>query len=249
MRLQLDSNPEAPQARLTRCNVIYALKVMAVNLLGILYPPEVHFHEWYHDQLLLYFGQLQKIAPQFLVRTSSSTANLSHIVKQEKRALTMSTGTSRGTHTRNATTIVLDLPEYPDTEIRFNFSGERFLKFDLFVSILDFMMDLAQEDSSDSLEYTHSSSPNSPLWIFVAHNRNTGISLAYFEVLAILESIARWAVLQQIYREVFFRFIVNREEVATGCVTKPLLSKAWCQGFGRDGQALLREKVNTVSSK
>ena len=101
-------------------------------------------------------------------------------------------------------------------------------------------MKLAQLDSVDPIEDFCQANFTDLSWIFVMHNSESDVPLQGFQLLAILEAIARHSVDQARYAEMTFGFFVNGQIVAEGCVTRPELSRAWCQELGGGGSGIDR---------
>ena len=89
-------------------------------------------------------------------------------------------------------------------------------------------MTLAQLDSADPIENVSQAKTTDLTWIFVKHDSESDIPLLGFQLLAILESIARHSVNSARFAEMDFIFFVDGQSVAWGCVTRPEFSRAWC---------------------
>ena len=230
IRIRINAAAGAPEAQLVRCNFLYAIKTLAINLMNQQRLYGARFTESYRGQPL-YIGVFDNKDVPALEQSNTSSAEPSETVSQQKRALSI-----QSLDAVNATTALLTIPGSNDVDyqIQFEFCGNQVQKISIFSAILELMMTLAQLDSNDAVENISLATSTAPLWIFVMPNPESSVPLKVFELVAILESIARWAVSRRRYMEMTFDFFVNREFVAGGCVTEPNLSRAWCQGM-REG--------------
>lgn len=235
IRIRIDAVAGSPVGQLIRCNYLYAIKTLAINLMAQERLYGARFSESWRDQLL-YIGTFDnKNDIPLLEQPSNLSAYAGETVGQEKRALS-----TQSLVATNSTTIPLTIPGSNDVEyqIEFEFRGMPIQKSGIFSAILEFMMTLAQLDSDDSVENVSQTSTDSS-WIFVMHRSESTVSLKMFQLVAILESIARYAVSRRRFVEMAFDFFVNREFVAGGCVTAPDRSRAWCEGLRKGGQQSL----------
>ena len=195
------------------------------------------FTEFYRGRLL-YNGLFDnKDNVLSLAQSSNSSAGSNETAAQEKRALN-----THSLDVMNSSTTSLTIPGSDDVEYRidFDFRGDRIGKIAIFSAILEFMMTLAQLNSVDPIEDVSQANATDLSWIFVMHNSESGIPLQGFQLLAILEAIARHSVNQVCYREMTFGFFVDGQTVAEGCVTKPELSRAWCRELRGGGSGIDR---------
>ena len=248
IRIRINAAAGGPEAQLVRCNVLYAMKTLAINQLSRSSRETVsggRFIELYHDQSL-YDGVLDNKNDVLSLENSSNLATSpSGPVAQTKRALS-----THPLEASNSTISFLTIPGLNDVEytIEFKFRGTRVLKVGLFSAILGFIMTLAQLDSDSSIDNVSQSTSADLSWIYVMYNSESNVPLKQFQLVAILESIARYAVMQRRYEEMTFDFHVNGEFVAGGCVTVPDGSKAWCRGLREGSQRSLVHLGNTSSS-
>lgn len=205
------------------------MKTLAIYLMTQERVYAARFTESYRGQLL-YIGLLDSKEDVLSLAQSSnsSVADRNETVAQEKRALSIESLDSA-----NSTTTFFTIPGSNDVEykLEFEFRGVRIPKIGIFSSILELMMTMAQLDSNDPVESISQVASTDSSWIFVMHNPESNVPLQGFQVVAILESIARYAVSKWRYQETTVDFFVNQELVASGCVTVPMISRAWCQGL------------------
>ena len=240
IRIRIDAAAAAPEAQLVRCNILYAMKVVAINLMSRprdrLYG--ARFNESFRGQLL-YVGLLDnKNDVPLLEKSTNSLAGPNRTIAQGKRSLsTQALDATNSTMTTNSTMILLTIPGSNDIEYRIEFQMLYYLvpKRGIFSSILELMMILAQLDSDASIEQISQSTSTDSSWIFVTHNSESGFPLQAFQLAAILESIARYAVMKTRYVEMTFDFFGNEESIAWGCVTIPVRSREWCHGLRTSG--------------
>lgn len=228
IRIHVDAAAGSPEQQLVRCNLLYAIKTLAINLMAQDRGYGARFTESFRGQLL-YIGLFvnKNDVPLLAQSSNSSAADPNATVAQEKRAL----GTE-SLDVTNTTTTFFTIPGSNDVEykVEFEFRGDRVRKIGIFSAILEMMMTLAQLDSSDPVERVSQATLTDSSWIFVMHNTESDVPLQGFQLLAILESIARYTVSQARYQELTVNFFINRELVAGGCVTLPVASRAWCRG-------------------
>ena len=243
IRIRVNAVADAPRGQLVRCNLLYAIKTLAIAQLTRQYLFGAMFTESYHTQLL-YEGTFDNKSDfPSLQQPSNLLTDASETVAQNKRALR--------THLldpKNSSTTLLTIPGSNDVhyQVDFSFRGKPVARLGLFTAILDFMMTLAQRKSDDSLENISHKTTAHSLWIFVLHDPGTSFPLQVFQLLAILEGMARWIALRRHYREMTFSFLINGEEVARGCITAPMRSREWCREYAEADQEPL--VVSTSSS-
>ena len=195
-------------------------------------PCALRFTESYRGQLL-YDGIFDdKNDPLSLAQSSNSSANANDTAASEKRAPSI-----HALDVTNSSTTPLTIPGPANVEYRieFDFRMYRLAKVSIFSAILELMMALAQSNSADPIEVASQASPTDLAWIFVRHSSETDIPLQGFQLLAILESIARHSVNSERFGELDFDFFVDGQKVAKGCVTRPNYSRAWCHGLREGG--------------
>ncbi len=243
IRIRINAAAGGPEGQLVRCNYLYAIKTLAITLMT---QPRLYgatFTEAYRHQLL-YIGDFdnKNDAPS-LAQSNNSSADPSETIAEERRS-------TKPLGIKIPTSTPLAIPGSNDVDywIEFKFRGNRFGKIALFSAILEFMMTLAQLDSSDDIETIRQLSPTASLVIYVLPNSESSVPLQGFQLLAILESIARHAVNEERYQEMTFEFFINRELVAGGCVTVPGNSRAWCQGRREGDQQSLAGNFTSSGS-
>ena len=228
IRIRINAAQGVSQAQLVRCSILYAIKTLAIGQLTRERLYGATFIESYLGQPL-YTGVFDnKSDDPSLEQSSNSSADPSETVKQERRAL--STLVLDAT---NSTNTLLSIPGSNDVEyqIEFDFRGDRIPKIGIFSAILELMMTLAERNSDDSIQNISQATSVDSIWIFVTLDARSRFPLQVFELLAILESVARYAVVKKRYQEMTFKFFVNGGIVAEGCLTAPISSRMWCQAL------------------
>lgn len=244
IRIRINAAAGAPEAQLIRCNFLYALKTFAIDILTHRRVNGARFTESYRGQLL-YIGVLDnKNDARLLEQSTNASADHSDMIAQEKRE-----PSTQSLDTTNSTIVLFTIPGTNDDEyqIEFDYRGNSIPRMGMFSSVLEFMMTLAQVDSSSPVENINQATSTDSVWIFVIPNQGSTASLKGFQLAAILESIARNAVNKRRYWEMSFTFLVNRVIVAKGCVTAPIQSRAWCQGLMEGVQQSLMGRVSSSS--
>ena len=227
IRIRMEGAPGAPEGKLVRCNIMYAIKTLAMDMLARGRRNGAVFFLSYNGQPI-YNGIFDKKNEVALLEPSSNTsANLSEISVQKKGALS-----TRSLNTANSSSTHLSIPGSDDVEyyVNFDIRGRLVTKAGFFSAILEFMFTLAQRDSADPIEAVSQATGTDLPWIFARHVRSD-FQLQNFELLAILEGMARHVVSRGSYMELVFSFYINSNLVATGCVTKPIQSRRWCSGL------------------
>lgn len=227
IRIRMEGEAGAPEGMLVRCNIMYAIKALAIDLIIRGRLNAAIFFLSYNGQPLYQgiFDEKNEVA--LLEPPSNTSANLSEISVQKKEALS-----TRSLNTANSSSTLLSIPGSDDVEYRvaFDFRGNSVTKANFFSAILEFMFTLAQRDSAESIEAVSQSTGTDPLWIF-AELESSAFHFQAFQLLAILEGMARQAVMSERYSEMSFSFYIDDSLVATGCVTKPIVSRKWCSGL------------------
>ena len=232
IRIRIVALVGAPSVQRVRCNLMYGIKSLAKEQLTRPRLFGAAFLEYYRDELL-YSGIFDNKGDASLVEPSSnSSTNTSETIAQDKRALS-----TYALDANNSTAILLTIPGSDDVQYRmeFDFLGSPLPQAGIFSTILDFIFTLGQRDAADAVQNVSEVSTD-PAWIFVTHSQESTFSLQVFEVLAILESTARYAALQGRYQEMIFNFFIDEELVAGGCVVAPIASRRWCGGVRREAQ-------------
>ena len=227
IRIGVQAVARAAQEELVRCNILYAIKSLAIYQLNQRLYGAI-FTERKHGQLL-YRGVLDDRGDvPWLERPGNASAEPSETVTREKRALS-----SQVSDATNFTTTIFTIPGSDDVDyqIEFDFHGRPISNVSIFSTILEFMMVLAQQDSHDSILADRQMTSTDSSWIFVTHESQSRFPLQVFQLLAILEAAARNAVFRRRYEEMTFYFFINGEIVARGCVTMPIPSRRWCEGM------------------
>ena len=233
VRIRINAVAGGPERQLVRCNYLHAIKTLAIDLMTDEPLYGASFTERYHGQLLYHgiFGNKYDLVAPSVEQFDHSPANASRTDTQEKRALG-----SQSSDSKSVTSTLLVIPgsNDPDYRIGFEFLGNPLLNVAIFSAILEFMMTLAQLDSSEIIENDVSQATFiDSSWIFVMPQSESSIPLQRFQLLAILESIARHAVNRGQYQEMTFTFFANTELVASGCVTAPNPASSWCRGLSQ----------------
>ena len=228
IRIRVTAEEHAPQGQLVLCNILYAIKTLAIWQLDYAQEFGASFVESHHD-IVLYGGILDnKNDDSSLQQPSNPSTDLSGTDSQEKRASSTQVLVST-----NSTTTLLNITGSNDVEYRieFYFTGLLINKVRIFSAILEFMMTLAQRDDDAAVQYASQATSTDAFWMFFTHIQDSGFSLQVFEILGILESIARYCVSRGHYQELSFRFFINEEFTAHGCLTAPISSRRWCRGM------------------
>ena len=228
IRIRMTAVQAAPQEQLVRCNILYAIKTLAIEQLNYAQGFGARFVESHHGTVL-YGGTLDnKYDDPSLQQSSNSSADPSDTDSQEKRA-----SSAQVLDTTASTTTRLNITGSNDVayDIDFYFTGSFIFKVSIFSAIIEFMMTIAQRDGQAAVAYASQATSTDAYWMFVQRIPTSSFSLQTFEVAAILESIARHCVTRRHYQELSFHFFINGHLTAHGCLTAPLQSRRWCQGM------------------
>ena len=225
IRIRVAAEENAPQGQLVLCNILYAIKTVAIAQLDYAQEFGASFVESHHGTLL-YRGILDnKFDVPLLQQSSNPTADISDKGSQEKRALVLDS--------TNATTTLLNITGSNNVEynLEFYYSGILINKVSIFSAILEFMMTLADRGGDAGVEHVSEVKSADTYWMFVMRIQDSSFPLQVFQVAAILEAMAQYCVTRSHYQEMSFRFFVNHEYTAHGCLTAPLPSRRWCAGM------------------
>ena len=223
---------------------MYAIKTLAIELMTSLELYRVYFDEFYRRERLYHGVFYHKNDIPLLEQSSNSSADSSVRVAQEKRALNM-----QPFDVTNSSTILLAIPGLNDDEYRIEFKyGKRQISMTgLFSAMLELMMTLAQRTDDDDIIESVSQATSSDLsWIYAMHISESDVPLQVFQLVAILESMARNAVSRRLYVATIFRFYVNRQLVSWGCITPPTASSAWCRDWREGAQEPLMRNMSSL---
>ena len=225
IRIRVTAEENAPQGQLVVCNILYAIKTVAIAQLDYAQEFGASFVES-HNGILLYRGILDnKFDDPSLQQSSNPSADLSDTASQEKRAQVLDS--------TNPSMTLLNITGSNDVQykLEFYYTGILINKVSIFSAILEFMMTLAQRDGDAGVEHVSEAKSADVYWMFVMRIQDSSFPLQVFQVVAILEAMARYCVTRGQYQEMSFRFSVNDEYTAHGCLTAPLSSKRWCAGM------------------
>lgn len=228
IRIRINALAGAPQGQLVRCNFLFAIKTLAIQQVTLALSYGATFTEKYRGRLL-YSGTFDIIIDVLaLEQSGNSSADPSETVVEEKRALS-----AQSLDATNSSTAFFTIPGSNDVEyeVEFDFRGSLISVILMFSVIIEFMMTLAQRESDDTVGHISQVTSGDPLWIFVMWNVGSRYALHVFEIVALLESVARYSVLQTRYQEMTFNLLIDGEVIARGCLTMPIMSRMWCQGL------------------
>ena len=228
IRIRVTAVENAPLEQLVLCNILYAIKTLAIEQLYHAQELGANFVESNHG-IPLYNGVLDnKYDDPSLQQLSKPSADLSDTHSQEKRA-----SSAQVLDSTNSSTTLLKITGSNDFvyKVDFYFTGILINKVSIFSAILEFLMTQTQRDADAAVEYVSQATSSDAYWMFVEHNRHSSFSLQVFELVAILEAMARHCVSRNHYQELSFRFFVNQEYTARGCLTAPNFNRRWCQGM------------------
>ena len=228
IRIRVTAVEDAPQENLVLCNILYAIKTLAIEQLNHGQEFGAIFVES-NRGILLYDGILDnKYDHPLLQQPRKPSADLSDTASQEKRA-----SRAQVLGSTNSTRTLLNITGSNDVEYElvFYFTGIPINKASIFSAILEFLMTLTQRESGAAVQYVSQATSTDPYWMFVEHIRDSSSSLQVFQLVAILESVARHCVSRRHYQELSFRLFVNQEYTAHGCLTAPISPRRWCQGM------------------
>lgn len=243
LRISMDSAGYRAHAQKTSASVMYALKTLPIILMHDGYLAGVNFYERY-GAMPLYNGMFDKMGdPHDLQLPSKSTTNSSMRGNGQKRS--SDPEQSDG----NSTVLSITSPNNNAYEIKISLRGREIGKTTMFSVILEFLFVLGLEDAGAVLTSPAIANWNMPAWIFAKDNQESTIPFQVFQLLGILEAIARYCVLQNSYRElVFDLYADNDQHIARGCVTRPDRASMWCNELEENGQQGSSNKSTALSS-
>ena len=191
----------------------------------------VNFLERYHG-VPLYSGILDNNPNLHLLQQGSAViVNTSVASSQKKRDLIASPS-------KNGS-LSVQTPGYRDYnyDVRILFEGVGLTKQALFTTLLRSMFKIGLETADSSIGGLSDSDENIPAWFFASEHLESTIPLQAFQLLAIVEAIARHCVQQDTYRELIFDFYADGIHVAEGCVTTSGTRSLWCRGLRNGHQS------------
>lgn len=227
VRIRMDSAGYATRRERTSGNVMYALKTIPILLINDNYLAGVDFYEQYRNWPL-YNGVFDdRNAPHGLQSASEPARNTS-------------LGSKRILSVRQAkdSSDILRIPGANDDEYKINIYllGREIAETDFFSVILEFLFVLGLKDAAAEIKSPFIANRYLPAWIFARDSLASSTPFQIFQLLGILEAIARYCVLQDSYRELSFDFFAGGQFVAGGCVTRPDRQRLWCDGLRGDWQ-------------
>ena len=226
--IDIEAAQGAPYDKTTRAHVMYMLRVLPIALLGDNYLHGVEFHERYMRETL-YSGIFDSKNDPLRLGMANHTESRGDIATSKKRAMQIS---SLSVQQMNTTTTVLTAPNTNERlELSFRFVGFDIPRVGFFYTIIQMMFGNGLRDASERVNSAQISQPGLPAWVFISTERDLVFPFEGYHVLAILEAIARYAVLQNTYQELVYNFTVDGVLVSTGCVTKAAWTRRWCGGL------------------
>lgn len=243
VRIRMDPTGYATRRQRTRAHLMYALKLLPIQLMNDNYLTGVDFYEQYRGQPLFDGILDNKNDPRTLQQERGQIANASTVSTLEK-------GDHLSTRQSTLNSTILRVPGHTNNayDIRISLVGREIAKKHLFSTLLEFIFTLGLGNAAAEISFAHSTNENVPAWAFAIENPESSISFQVFQLLGVLEAIARYCVLQDTYRELVFGFFADGMYVAGGCVTKADRTRMWCNGLRREEQQSTSSNLTAISS-
>ena len=227
IRIRIEAVPTAPRTETTRANIMNILKCLPLMLMDDRYYAGVNFVQE-HWGRPLHNGRLDNKNQIDGSKIVNETKVNDGVATSRKR---MPSGQSLAFQHTNASSFFFTVPGTNERlDLRIAFVGYTMSRGAIFSSILQVLFVLGLRDASDSLEATEFATNSLPAWIYVRSIPGSR-PLYTFQVLAILEAMARYSVQQNTYQEVLYDFFVEGSLVSLGCITKAINRREWCRGL------------------
>ena len=230
IRIRCRTVPYAPLGQDTRANIMYILGTLPIILMRDNFIAGVSFYETY-DRRMLYSGVLNRNnhPPRLTMANQTTDNSSSSAVASQKRS---PNNQLLGFQQTDNTTMKFTVPGTNENlELKMYFVGRRISKVHMFEALINSMLFWGLEDSSEEVEATAMTEAQMPAWIFMRRNPASPQLFQIFQLLAIVEAMARYCTQQGIYSELVYDFFFDGSLVSGGCVTAPQYSREWCKGL------------------
>ncbi|KAL8662966.1 MAG: hypothetical protein Q9202_004289 [Teloschistes flavicans] len=226
------SSPSSDSRNLRRSSVLWTLMALTIQLMRFQYFRAMPFYVSRY-QIPVYDGFIQNRNPQM---NSPITDN------DTLTSATASPLSFTGV-VLNASSMVLQpntalkLKDEPQYTLDFKFAGFPISRYGVFESILEFLLVLGKLDASAEQSQIGIALGRLQVSIYLLQTfpYAPGYSLRQFMAVSVLESVARFYVINRVWKEMTVVLRVDGMELAKGCVTLAIRGKEWCHGlFGND---------------
>ncbi|KAL8950867.1 MAG: hypothetical protein Q9222_003121 [Ikaeria aurantiellina] len=163
----------------------------------------------------------QSLSSRALTANQSLTMKITHFANH-RMALSPSSSSFHDDH-----------PSY-SLSFRFNPSpSSRLPEYETLKSLLATLLQLAKLDAASIQPLIEMATPESGVWVFMRESVPPAPNADFqqYHAVAIVEAMARYFQLQGQHREMTFTFSADGRVVGTGCVTRNLQWRRWCQGM------------------
>lgn len=242
VRLMLQAVPHAPTFVAVRSNVLWALKQLPIDAFN---SPSI----WGGDFAVqlrgedLYLGKLSnKNRPEGALRGGVGQGGNGSlgVSEQKRRRALLPTIRALNINTTTTTTTTAKLQDDTEYQIKFQAAANPLPDVGIFSMILEFILGLAALGPQQEVETAHLAPDTSDVWIYVIYNFELGPTkrLRVYQIVAMLQQVARYCVQLRIYQELVFNLLVDDLLVATGCVAKGMEGREWCRGLESGGHGV-----------
>ncbi|MCJ1456274.1 hypothetical protein MMC28_006634 [Mycoblastus sanguinarius] len=243
--INVASAVDAPEEHTTRCNLMWGLKTLPINLIATQSLEGVHFTEEYGGENLYNGNCGGRMALPY-----NQSESESQVATQKRRILSIPVNE----------TSLLNLTDSDNTqyELVIDFTGNQLSQVGFFWAVLEYLLYYGQQDIDESIYAPFTfSSVQLLAWFFSGSYTIPGQRFQFktWHMISIVEAIARNCVAQNTYKELIWSFYADGKLAADGCVTRPDASREWCKGLRPLNNAkdlrrgLIRQHRKTNASK
>ncbi|KAI4254274.1 MAG: hypothetical protein LQ352_003190 [Teloschistes flavicans] len=226
------SSPSSDSRNLRRSSVLWTLMALTIQLMRFQYFRAMPFYVSRY-QVPVYDGFIQNRNPQMNspitdndTLTSATASPLSFTgVLLNASSMVLQPNTA------------LKLKDEPQYTLDFTFGGFPISRYGVFESILEFLLVLGKLDALAEQSQIGIALGRLQVSIYLLQTfpYAPGYSLRQYMAVSVLESVARFYVMNRVWREMTVVLKVDGMELAKGCVTLAIRGKEWCHGlFGND---------------
>ncbi|KAL8652276.1 MAG: hypothetical protein Q9210_002774 [Variospora velana] len=232
IRIAVRAAPDAPTRMLTRSSVMWAIRALSVELMRTRFLHPLRFAvKYYVDNL--YGGVLVQPNNGPTPPPEPETSHLS-------LSLTPLSGNATN-KLRGNSKVLRDQTHY---EVYFNFLGERLSQFRIFEALMTTILQLGPSDAMSVQPEVAMVDDELPVWVFMRQVPHpAGHTFQQYHAVALLEAAAMYYVLHHQSTEMMFEILMDGHLTASGCVTKALMTRMWCNFGLEDNQTETGELI------
>ena len=248
VRFTVDTVAEtaAAVAQAKRSSLLWTLKTLGVQLMRSRYLQPLLFSVSYRRQVV-YRGQLREKEEMRGLKKNGTEGNPGAVLSARREAAfdpRLSLDMVAPPNLTNATTTTVTLKplspsgitqnnDDPHYELTFNLLPTFLPALAIYESLLEILLLLAKLSADAPVPRSSVAFSRLYAWVFMIEPYPPAEAHPFqqFQAVAIVEAIARYYVLQGVWKEMSFEFLTDGKVNARGCVVRNTPAREWCQGL------------------